>query len=232
MDWELPFEEETASETTTVLRRDARLEQSARRRLEGLRVVLEDLCDPGNRAAILRSVEAFGLLHVHEVCHDVATGRRPAQTSTARGRSIVNGAEKWLNLHQHEGVEECIKSLQAAGFGVWAAVPPQQAGGRRLMPLDELCFGGKTALLFGSEARGVSTKAVESCDGCFTVPLFGLSESLVAQSQVLKPRSQRLRVRGGLGALGRPEAPQGLGPAKGHGRHGGAPGGGALAQLC
>ncbi|CAK9021571.1 unnamed protein product [Durusdinium trenchii] len=188
MDWELPFEEETASETTTVLRRDARLEQSARRRLEGLRVVLEDLCDPGNRAAILRSVEAFGLLHVHEVCHDVATGRRPAQTSTARGRSIVNGAEKWLNLHQHEGVEECIKSLQAAGFGVWAAVPPQQAGGRRLMPLDELCFGGKTALLFGSEARGVSTKAVESCDGCFTVPLFGLSESLVAQSQVLKPR--------------------------------------------
>ena len=44
------------------------------------------------------------------------------------------------------------------------------------------------SVLLHVEVRGVSTKAVESCDGCFTVPLFGLSESLVAQSQVLKPR--------------------------------------------
>ncbi|OLQ07406.1 hypothetical protein AK812_SmicGene9163 [Symbiodinium microadriaticum] len=36
-------------------------------RLAGIRIVLEDLSDPGNRAAILRSVEALGLLHVHEV---------------------------------------------------------------------------------------------------------------------------------------------------------------------
>ena len=55
------------------------------------------------------------------------------------------------------------------------------------------------------------------------MPIPGYPPCFVASRSPL--RSQRLRVRGGLGALGRPEAPQGLGPAKGHGRHGGAPGG-------
>lgn len=79
-----------------------RVEAVASRRLEGLRVVLEDLCDPGNRAAIVRSVEAFGLLHLHEVRRDVTCGRRRAQESSARGRRRSAEAE---------GVEKDLKGL-------------------------------------------------------------------------------------------------------------------------
>eukprot|EP00434_Breviolum_minutum_P035379 symbB.v1.2.031316.t1/scaffold3623.1/size53121/2 len=171
------------SEASCPTKRWLRLERSAQYRLDGLRVILEDLCDPGNRAAILRSVEAFGLLHVHEIKGDATLGKRPAQQSSARGRSIVNGAEKWLNLHQHEDVQECIETLQSDGFGVWAAVPPSRSDtGNVELSLDQLPFETKTALLFGSEARGVSTEALRLCDGRFTVPLHGLSESPEARA--------------------------------------------------
>ncbi|CAE7261892.1 trmH [Symbiodinium natans] len=144
---------------------------AARSRLSGVRIVLEDLSDPGNRAAILRSVEAFGLLHVHEV-----RSSRLRVGSTARGRSIVNGAEKWLTLHQHSDIRECLTSLKASQHALLAAVPPGK--GRQPLPLESLRFDRPTALLFGSEAWGISSEALELCDATFTVPLPGLSESL------------------------------------------------------
>ncbi|CAJ1399421.1 unnamed protein product [Effrenium voratum] len=161
-------------------RREERLKRAAKGRLSGLRVVLEELCDPGNRAAILRSVEALGLLHVHEVVATASatSGRRRAQQSSAKGRSIVNGAEKWLNVHQHETVQECVESLQACGFRVFAAMPPSFGFSQTSLPLESFSFESPTALLFGSEARGVSDAALGCCDGAFTVPLVGLSESL------------------------------------------------------
>ena len=51
-------------------RRETRLRAAARARMGGLRIVLEGLEDLGNRAAILRSAEALGLLHVHEVVRE------------------------------------------------------------------------------------------------------------------------------------------------------------------
>merc|ERR1712241_303158 len=45
-------------------------------------------------------------------------------------------------------------------------------------PLEQLDFATPTALVFGNEARGVSASLLSACDGAFTVPLPGLSESL------------------------------------------------------
>ncbi|CAE8609510.1 unnamed protein product [Polarella glacialis] len=169
------------------VRRAARIRAAALSRLESLRVVLEDICDPGNRAAILRSVESLGLLNVHEVITPGGVTEVCKPKATSRGRSIVNGAEKWLDLHQHSAVQECIATLQAQGFVVLAAVPPgggaaAAAGGytRCVEPLalEDLEFSRPAALLFGSEARGVSPAALEAADGTFTIPLPGLSESL------------------------------------------------------
>ena len=47
--------------------RQQKLQRAASSRMAGLRIVLEDCEDVGNRAAILRTAEAFGLLHIHEV---------------------------------------------------------------------------------------------------------------------------------------------------------------------
>ena len=51
-------------------RRGNRVAAAARARMAGVRIVLENIEDKGNRAAIMRSAEALGLLHVHEVSTD------------------------------------------------------------------------------------------------------------------------------------------------------------------
>ena len=53
--------------TSTTGRRESRLRRAAYNRMNGLQCVLDNIDNRGNRAAILRSVESFGLLHVHEV---------------------------------------------------------------------------------------------------------------------------------------------------------------------
>ena len=47
--------------------RQQKLQRAASSRMAGLRIILEDCEDVGNRAAILRTAEAFGLLHIHEI---------------------------------------------------------------------------------------------------------------------------------------------------------------------
>ncbi|CAJ1434916.1 unnamed protein product [Effrenium voratum] len=67
---------------------------------------------------------------------------------------------------------------EACGFRVFAAMPPSFGFSQTSLPLESFSFESPTALLFGSEARGVSDAALGCCDGAFTVPLVGLSESL------------------------------------------------------
>lgn len=162
--------------------RAARLRRAALARVVGLRIVVEDLSDYGNRAAILRTVESFGLFHVHEIVTPPSGGNR-CVGDTARGRSIVNGAEKWLDLHKYDSSEKCVQELKELGFNVLAAMPPSRsgappAGEKEPMPIDQVSFGAPTALVFGNEARGVSSAMLAACDGSFTVPLPGLTESL------------------------------------------------------
>ncbi len=158
-------------------RRDERVREAARRRMGGLRCVLEGLEDRGNRAAVLRSVEAFGLLHVHEV-------RGEAERGHERGRGIANAGEKWLVVHEHDDADECARQLRADGFALYAAVAPprsaceQPRGEPDVLSLEQLDFGRRVALVFGNERRGVSAQMRRACDCCFSIAQRGLSESL------------------------------------------------------
>lgn len=180
--------------------RDLRLASAAVRRLGGLRCVLERLEDRGNRAAVLRTAEALGLLNVHEVS--------PAHPEQGRARGVAHGGEKWLRLRLHDSPESCVHELHSEGFVVLAALPPvldvppsaswhQKGRGaseavestvasaskvpaRELVPvpLETIDFGRPTALVFGNERLGVSADLLAVCDGAFTIPMYGLTESL------------------------------------------------------
>ncbi len=69
--------------------RRARIDEAAAARLSGLRIVIENLHDPHNGAAVLRSAEAFGVQRV-EVIESV----EPFRFSS----TVTQGCEKWLDL--------------------------------------------------------------------------------------------------------------------------------------
>mmetsp|Transcript_40077 Transcript_40077/g.107353 ORF Transcript_40077/g.107353 Transcript_40077/m.107353 type:complete len:160 (+) Transcript_40077:714-1193(+) len=66
----------------------ARLQKVVSTRMEGLRIVLDGLSDPGNRAAVIRTCEALGLLHIHMVHSPSTTPRSPQELARLSPREM------------------------------------------------------------------------------------------------------------------------------------------------
>jgi tRNA (guanosine-2'-O-)-methyltransferase len=167
--------------------RKRRIEAVLRERLLTLTVVLENLYDPHNGAAVLRSCEALGLHHVH-----VVEGSAPFSFS----RKVSQSAHKWLAVYLHRSIDDCADHLVRAGFTLWAAIPPPRRGlGHGARP-QEVDVARPAALVFGNEHAGLSARALERCDRSFSIPLAGFGESLnlsVAAAIALARAAERRR---------------------------------------
>ncbi len=169
-----------------------RIEQVLRHRLATVTVVLENLHDPHNGGAALRTCEAMGLTHVHVV--------EPVEPFSTNHR-VTKRAHKWLTVYRHPTIDGCLKLLRAWGFRCWAAVPPTP--GSRPVTTPQVAVDRPAALLFGNEHEGLSPRARELSHGTFAIPMFGFTESLnlsvsvaVSLSQVVARRRDHLG-RGG-----------------------------------
>jgi tRNA (guanosine-2'-O-)-methyltransferase len=166
--------------------RRQRIDAVVEARLAGLTLVLENLHDPHNGAAVLRSAEAFGLQEVH-VVETVEPFRFSAD--------VTQGCEKWIDLRRHPTLGSARDSLRAAGFALYAALPGAAAA------LGDLDFARPAAVLVGNEHAGLSAGAREAADVCFAIPLAGMTRSLnlsVAAALVLEHAAARRRQALGL----------------------------------
>jgi tRNA (guanosine-2'-O-)-methyltransferase len=170
--------------------RRARIDAAVAARLAGLRVVIENLHDPHNGAAVLRSAEAFGIQRV-----DVAETREPFRFSP----TVTQGCEKWLDIVRHPTQAAAVASLRGDGFAIYAAVPAAD------LTLDELDFTRPAAILVGNEQVGLSAEAMQTADACFRIPMVGMTRSLnlsVAAALIAERASaSRRRILGVAGDL-------------------------------
>jgi len=143
--------------------RRERIEGMVRARLRGVTVVLEDVHDPHNAAAVLRTCEALGLRALHVV-------EKRERFSPAR--KVTQGAGKWIDLVRHAGIEAASEALRASGFVMLGADPAATVTLERV-PVDR-----PIALVFGNEHHGLSRAARVRLDGLFRIPQFGLTRSL------------------------------------------------------
>ena len=144
--------------------RRARIEAVIAARLGSLTVVLDQLIDPHNVAAIVRSAEGLGLCEVHLVHH--------TEEDSVAHRRVTRDADKWLDLTVHESGPLAVQRLQADGFTVWAG----HLGGEAKL-LEELPVDRPIALLLGNEHEGPSPATLAACDGCFRIPMSGFTQS-------------------------------------------------------
>jgi len=147
--------------------RRRRLERVLRQRLFSVTVVLENLFDPQNGAAALRTCEAMGLTDVHVV------EEREVFSASPR---VCKCADKWMNVHHHPTAAGCLDTLTAWGFSCFAALPPELGGATGSG--DWPAADRPVALVFGNEHYGLSDAAVERCEGRFAIPMQGFMESL------------------------------------------------------
>ena len=139
------------------------LESGLDRKLQSLTVVLENLYDPHNGAAAVRSSEAFGLCELHTV--DGPTGAFQAAPD------VCVGTQKWIDLHGHSSASECASELKKRGFVLCATVPGAE------MELEEIPVDKPLALWFGNEREGLSEEAQKLCDHRVSIEMQGFCQS-------------------------------------------------------
>jgi tRNA (guanosine-2'-O-)-methyltransferase len=164
-------------------RRD-KIDRVAGSRLGGLVVVLENLHDPHNGGAALRSCEAIGVREVRVVGASFQFSER-----------VTQGCDKWLDIVRDESIERAAADLKARGFRLYAAVPGAATA------LEELDARVPAAFLIGNERDGLTAAARAACDVEFAIPMRGFSQSVnlsVATALCVYTHAERRRV-----ALGR-----------------------------
>jgi tRNA (guanosine-2'-O-)-methyltransferase len=177
-----------AGEWQRTERRLARIDQVLARRQPDLTVVLENVHDPHNVSAVLRSCDAVGVLNVHTI---YTVEEAPA---TAFARTTSASAAKWVEVEQHYSIVACYEALRARGMAVVATTV--QPGSIELYDHDLTL---PTALVFGNEMRGISEEAAARADRLLAIPMVGMVQSLnisVACAVVLYEALRQRRARG------------------------------------
>lgn len=137
-------------------------------RTRNITVVLEDIYQPHNASAVLRSCDGFGVQDVHVIEND---------NSFRPNKSVTIGADQWMSIHHYnkEGTNNtaaCYKHLREQGYRIMATSPHTEGSSIGKYNLDK-----KTALVFGTELEGLSDYALEYADGYVQIPMYGFSES-------------------------------------------------------
>jgi tRNA (guanosine-2'-O-)-methyltransferase len=157
------------------------------RRQPDLTVVMENLHDPFNLSAVLRTCDAVGIGTVHLLYY------REEPPRIVKG--VSSSAQKWLHLPRHRSVEEAFKALRAASLRVYATGEGEEA----LTPA-EVDFTQPTAILLGNENRGVSPEALAQADGVIYIPMRGMVQSLnvTVTAGMILAEAQRQREEAGF----------------------------------
>lgn len=129
-------------------------------------VVLENVHDPHNVSAVLRTCDAIGILDIFLVYH---SGQKfPQLNNKSSGR-----VRKWMIVHKFTSIQECFKELKELGFTIVST--NVGANSKSVYDID---FSQKIALVFGNEHEGISTEVKDSSDSVIFIPQVGFAESL------------------------------------------------------
>ncbi len=142
--------------------------KTAKERTRYLTIVLEDIFQPHNASAVLRSCDCFGVQDVHIIENENKYTVNP---------DVALGASKWLSLYKYNSEKnntlQTIKILKNKGYRIIATTPHVNDVNLENFDITK----GKFALMFGSELPGLSDIALENADAFLKIPMFGFTES-------------------------------------------------------
>jgi 23S rRNA (guanosine2251-2'-O)-methyltransferase len=127
-------------------------------------VILDEITDPHNYGAILRSCDQFGADLV------VTRNRRIAKHAEIVSKTSA-GADSWVPVAETANLSRAVESLKGAGFWIYGA----DMAGDAVWSKD---LRGRTAVILGGEGTGLSRLLREQCDAMVSIPVQGRVDSL------------------------------------------------------
>lgn len=143
----------------------ARIESVLATRTASVEVLVENLRDPHNGAAVLRTAEGLGIQTVHAV---------EAYDPFRYGSGVTKNADQWLSVRRYGHVIDAVEAVRARGMTLVATCLDDDA-----VPIDEVDFPamGKVCVMLGNEERGLSQALRDAADVKVFVPMVGFSQS-------------------------------------------------------
>lgn len=148
-------------------------------RCKNLIAVIENPADVKNIGTVIRNVNALGVEKVYVVDPRGALPDDWQDLREDRGISKSSvSAVKWTFVRRFDSTDACFDYLESKNFR--SIVTSPHVKGKTSIYLDEGDYTkhAKLAVWFGSEAIGISDRAVERSEMCVSVPMFGMIESL------------------------------------------------------
>lgn len=136
------------------------------KRQNNLTVVLENVFDPHNEAAVMRTCDSVGIQDVY-----IINNRIPPRKKW--GFRSGSSAKKWVTLHQYTNVQECFRELRKKYNKIFTTHLASDS-----VKLYDMNFAESIALVFGNEHFGVSDETRALADGNFVIPQCGIIRSL------------------------------------------------------
>jgi tRNA (guanosine-2'-O-)-methyltransferase len=171
--------------------RELKIREAVRNTQPDLTVVLENIFDPLNISAVLRTCDAVGIREVFVVYTRQYLDKR----GLVLGKRTSGGAFKWIDVYVFESLDDCFRRVRERYQRVLATLPSD-----RSQSLFDLDLTAPTALLFGNEDDGISAEALALCDGHFYIPQAGFAESLNISAACAVTLYEAYRQRAAQGA--------------------------------
>jgi tRNA (guanosine-2'-O-)-methyltransferase len=146
--------------------REERILQVLDKRQAGITVVLENVFDPHNISAVMRTCDAIGMQEVYVLNTKIP----PHKKWGARSSS---SAAQWLTIRQYTDAEECLAELRKKYDKIVTTHLSSDA-----VSLYDIDLTQRIALVFGNEHAGVSEQIRALSDGNFIIPQVGIIKSL------------------------------------------------------
>ena len=143
-----------------------RLTDVLNKRQPDLTVVLENVFDPHNISAVMRTCDAVGIQDIFILNTKIPPHKK-------WGAKSSSSAARWLSIHQFTDAAACFDALRKQFKKIYTTHLSSDAVG-----LHELNLTEPVALVFGNEHSGVSDEIIAMADGNFIIPQVGIIKSL------------------------------------------------------
>jgi tRNA (guanosine-2'-O-)-methyltransferase len=173
-------------ETYLTAKRKETFRKVLENRTKHFTLVLEDIYQPHNASAVVRTCDIFGVQDLH-----VIENKYVNRVS----KYVAKGSQKWITSTRYktdgDNTEICLNTLKESGYQIIATTPHTNS-----CMLQDFDFNKKTAFILGAEAEGISETVKNLADGFLKIPMVGFTESLnisVAAAIILQDLTTKLR---------------------------------------
>lgn len=176
--------------------REERILRVLGKRQDAITVVLENVFDPHNVSAVMRTCDAVGVQEIY-----ILNTRIPMRKKW--GAKSSSSAAEWLTIHSYADTEQCFADLRKKQYRI---LTTHLAGDA--LSLYDIDLTERIALVFGNEHEGVSEEIRALADGNFVIPQVGIIQSLNISVACAVSLYEAFRQKNAAGHYAHPALPE------------------------